>query len=333
MKITSETRTTATGFGYLVGLGSLALAFMAAFTGERWWLRILIVAVGPLIADGITSRRALRGERVVVTASGQPDATVGQPSSLWLSVQGPAEPFLVGLPRLRIWVRVQNNEAGHLDVIYPERARLSELPVRVIRTGSFGLVGAERNYLVALDSPVFVAPMGERPREGFRPPESPNDDVDNLATRLNQAALVRGARQYQPGDRMRHVHWPATARTNGPIMVREFDALASRRLIIVVDLGHPAWPAEGERVARHARWLCDQALQQRLDLILVTVEQGRTIWAPAYSATEAQRRLATAGAGAPTVRWQRRATGLVLLDAHGRGSLPCVWVSTTGVLS
>ena len=43
-----------------------------------------------------------------------------------------------------------------------------------------------------------------------------------------------GIREYRPGDSMRHVHWPSTARL-GAVMVREFEEETTRRLAIVVD--------------------------------------------------------------------------------------------------
>jgi uncharacterized protein (DUF58 family) len=43
-----------------------------------------------------------------------------------------------------------------------------------------------------------------------------------------------GIREYRPGDSMRHVHWPSTAR-HGAVMVREFEEERTRRVAIVVD--------------------------------------------------------------------------------------------------
>jgi uncharacterized protein (DUF58 family) len=43
-----------------------------------------------------------------------------------------------------------------------------------------------------------------------------------------------GIREYRPGDSMRHVHWPSTAR-HGAVMVREFEEETTRRLAIIVD--------------------------------------------------------------------------------------------------
>jgi uncharacterized protein (DUF58 family) len=63
------------------------------------------------------------------------------------------------------------------------------------------------------------------------------------APRRGSGPEFLGVREYRPGDSMRHVHWPSTART-GTVMVREFEEERTRRIAIVVDTvadaGH-AW--------------------------------------------------------------------------------------------
>lgn len=50
--------------------------------------------------------------------------------------------------------------------------------------------------------------------------------------------LVNGIREYRPGDHMRDVHWPATARVNN-LMVKTFDYTASPKLFVLVNIqGH-----------------------------------------------------------------------------------------------
>jgi uncharacterized protein (DUF58 family) len=59
--------------------------------------------------------------------------------------------------------------------------------------------------------------------------------------RLGHGPDYLGIREYRPGDSMRHVHWPSTART-GTVMVREFEEETTRRLAIVLD----TWADAGE---------------------------------------------------------------------------------------
>lgn len=52
---------------------------------------------------------------------------------------------------------------------------------------------------------------------------------------LQDPFLVRGIRPYQPGDPVRDIHWPATART-GEVHVRVHDYSARTRLLVVLNM-------------------------------------------------------------------------------------------------
>ena len=52
---------------------------------------------------------------------------------------------------------------------------------------------------------------------------------------LQDPFLVRGIRPYQPGDPVRDIHWPATART-GELQVRIHDYSARTRLLVVLNM-------------------------------------------------------------------------------------------------
>ena len=64
-------------------------------------------------------------------------------------------------------------------------------------------------------------------------------------------------REYREGDDLRHIHWPATART-GDLMVRQEDRPAQRRAILILD---PRPAAHGGSVAVH---LCDSGFAVHL---------------------------------------------------------------------
>jgi len=49
----------------------------------------------------------------------------------------------------------------------------------------------------------------------------------------------KGLREYRPGDNPRHIHWPSSAKGDD-LMVREFEALATASLVLVLDLGKRA---------------------------------------------------------------------------------------------
>jgi uncharacterized protein (DUF58 family) len=52
---------------------------------------------------------------------------------------------------------------------------------------------------------------------------------------LSDPFLVRGIRTYQPGDPVRDIHWPATART-GELQVRIHDYSARTKLLVVLNM-------------------------------------------------------------------------------------------------
>ena len=54
---------------------------------------------------------------------------------------------------------------------------------------------------------------------------------------LRDPFLVRGVREYQPGDLVRDIHWAATART-GQVQVRVHDHTARTRLLVVLNVQH-----------------------------------------------------------------------------------------------
>ena len=330
---TTYTAASLTALGKFVALGSVLALLLSAFGSERWWLRILIVTIGGLAVDRFAARRPVEGDRVKVTGSTPSDATAGVPSVLWLSVSAPRTPLTVAIGVLRVLRRLAGTEEGAVEVTYLWRGRVTDLEATVSHTGPLGLFRATYHTRVVLPHALFVAPQPEMPREGFRPPRARSNGLDSVIDRSGPPDLLRGARPYRPGDRMHHIHWPATARGTGTLMVREFDALRSRRLIVVVDLGPQQFPGDVERVARHAHWLCQEALRQQFDLELVTVANYQTIWAGVPTTTEAARRLTDATSGAPAVQFERRNDGLFVLGNHGRRPLPCLWVCPAGVFS
>ncbi len=307
-------------FGFLVGLG----------VGNWWWLRFLIVGCGVLIVDGYLSVRALRPGNVAVTISTPSDVAVGQSASLALSVEGPTAPVLVGLPGLGIWARVQGKDQGGITVTHPRRGRFTHLLTVVSHTAPLGLVGASRTMVTGLAEPLHVIPPAQSAGQ-LRLPRAISDDPPSTPTRGQVPELVRGAREYQPGDLVSRVHWPATARTGGKLMVREYESQISRSLVVVADLGPYAGP-HAEQAARWAIWVCRQALQAGYAVSLVTVEAGSTMLGAVNTPLDVGRRLAVATTGIPDLPTSREQGQLTVAVGAGRyGRRACLWVSPRGV--
>ena len=73
--------------------------------------------------------------------------------------------------------------------------------------------------------------------EASRPSEEAEPAVHSPPELLQDPFLVRGIRGYQPGDPVRDIHWPATART-GEAQVRVRDYSARSRLLVVLNVQH-----------------------------------------------------------------------------------------------
>jgi uncharacterized protein (DUF58 family) len=76
-----------------------------------------------------------------------------------------------------------------------------------------------------------VEPLGEL---AFVERAPTHERAIHAAPRRGAGPEYLGIREYRPGDSMRHVHWPSTAR-HGAVMVREFEEETTRRLAIVID--------------------------------------------------------------------------------------------------
>jgi len=109
--------------------------------------------------------------------------------------------------------------------------------------------------------------------------------------------LVRGVRDYVPGDPRRLVSWSATAR-HGRLMVKELeDDPVTPRLTVVVDLRGD--PPAAEVAASRAAGLAMAALRDGAEVVLATAEASGPRLAVVSSAVQVGRRLARATADGP----------------------------------
>jgi len=107
-------------------------------------------------------------------------------------------------------------------------------PVQVARSDPAGLFRARRDLPVVEEFAVFprvydvagLAPLGAQ--RSLAPHEA-------TASRPGQALLYLGVRDYRPGDDLRHIHWPATAR-RGMLVVKEREVDLAPYFTLFVDL-------------------------------------------------------------------------------------------------
>jgi uncharacterized protein (DUF58 family) len=127
--------------------------------------------------------------------------------------------------------------------------------------------------------------------------------------------VVRGVRDYVPGDPIRRVHWPSSAR-RGDIVVKEVEEPAAPRLIVALDMGGGG--VAGEAAAGRAAWYAYEALRRGYEVVLATAEPGGPVTGRVGPPTDVNQRLARASRGAP------------LLPAAGPGRSAVVMVTAQG---
>ena len=118
---------------------------------------------------------------------------------------------------------------------------------------------------------IEIAPGG-RPGEG----KSTN-------TGLEQTIMAGGVREYRPGDSLRWLHWPTTARKNQPY-VRVFDFSPSSNRWVLLDMDPKVQIGEGQHSTEEygvilAGSLVHESLKLDIPVGLITYEE-RLIWHP-----------------------------------------------------
>ena len=314
-----------------LAIGVLSWLLLGPLLRGGWNRRIGFAFLSATLLDGGCSWWAMRRRRPLhVALWAPPDAVVGQTDLLAVSVTGAPRKVMIGLAKLTNWLRVDVPDRGELLITHQQRGLFTHAIVTLAHSAPLGLISAVRVLPVALAAPALVAPTSrEVPR--FRLPRLVSDHESNRTRISNVADLVRGTREYVPGDSMRHVHWPATART-GALMVREWETLTSPNVVVIADLGlFPGPPAE--QAAGRAAWVAGQALRAGLAVTLVTVEVGALMVGDVRSPLDVGRRLALSVPSPPPLSTSRQGHQLVAQLPGGDRPRPCIYVSPQGVWS
>ena len=220
----------------LLGLALRLPAFLALAAA---WTAILVAAwVGsrrPL--EGITARREL-----------YPSAFEGDEVPVEIVVEGPRAARMFEVvdsfgPSIAVEQRML--EPGPLEPGMDRRLKYVAYcsrhwgihpvgPLQIVSSDAAGLFRAWKTLPVLEDFAVFpqvydVAALQELgARSTFVPQES-------SAGRSGQSLMPMGVREYRPGDDLRRVHWPATAR-RGSLMVKEVEVDLAPYFSVFLDL-------------------------------------------------------------------------------------------------
>lgn len=277
----------------LVLLAMCVAMFAIARTSGAGWVMVVVSGVlATILLSAVWPALALSTVRV--TVSGDRDGTAGRPLALQLTFTGRAQHLMVQTLSLSSeWVHVVVPSAGEMSVVPQRRGVLGEVVLQLQCGGPLGLVWWTRKARLALDTPIDVGPV---PDEPARLPIALSGGAGGDPRAGAGLDVVRGVRDYVPGDPSRLVHWPTSAR-RGALVVKELDDPASRRLVIVVDLRGPSDAAEA--TASRGAGLANRALREGLAVVLATAETGGARVAAVKTRLDVSRRLARAVAAPP----------------------------------
>jgi uncharacterized protein (DUF58 family) len=160
------------------------------------------------------------------------------------------------------WVVAVGDGIGTLPGTADFRGVATHVVVEVRSDGPLGILGYSQTRTITL-RPLYIGPR----------PVAPEPAVDLARTEIAPRAsavpvddVPSVIREYQPGDPIRQISWPATARA-GRLMTRDYELGTERDLLLVVDLG-PVPGAAAEDAASVGAWLGSHALARgwRLEL-------------------------------------------------------------------
>lgn len=256
---------------------------------------LLAMTVFVLVADASLAASTTRD--VVIAGSITPnDLVVGDSFTLELAVTGLRMPLTLELPSdpEPITVVVDAPGSGTIEATARRRGVMRSVQLKAHSSGLSGLITCVRTHKAPISRHVDVGPRPVVPTQPL--PDLGGGWGEGATAAAPDAELVRGLRDYVPGDRMRQVHWRATAR-HGELVVKETEEPQSPVLHVVLDLG--AGGDAGEAAAGRAAWYAREALQRGYQVTLTTMERKRSRTEAVPSSLVLNRRLARAGRGGP----------------------------------
>ncbi len=269
------------GAGWVQVLGDVVLA------------TLLVGVLGPAV---VASRASLRLESAPSDATSSLPVELRVTASTRLRVRPldpPGPEALVGPgPKGR-------NDTDPVTLLPPRRGVFDRVVLQVATAAPFGVQWWTRELLVALPTPLFVAPCRGVPFAvtgwGAAGPdqhaEPPLGVGDRRAAGPAEAGDLRGVRPYRPGDRRQQVHWGATAHA-GELLVRQHETVPPEPPEMVVSL--PDDPDAAEALAGRALATVVSVLDRGGPVLLTTTEAAGTFTAAVTDRRGARRRLAAA---------------------------------------
>ncbi|MBW3624875.1 MAG: DUF58 domain-containing protein [Armatimonadetes bacterium] len=227
----------------------MSLFFAAAFmlvvairlNIDQMYLMAGILVSIPLVSY-ILGNLALKN--VTVRRSGAETCFEGDPVEVEIVIEG-ANDLMRNLLSARDvtseWISVESvtpdpDRPGHLRerLVARRRGRYVFTAAEIIASDPLGLFLFRRQ--VPLHSELVVYPVPLELPEAFlgREARSGREQIITLSRR-GETPEMHSTREYQPGDELRYVHWPSTART-GRFIVKDREEPTDRTTMIALDL-------------------------------------------------------------------------------------------------
>jgi uncharacterized protein (DUF58 family) len=255
--------------GYVLRLEQLYfMAALFAFVGIGSYILCALSVRGLEVERGPT-RKIYEGERcdiklTLINTSRLPKVFLGVAESLpqWLEPLEEARfivPLLLPKRSIELTYRVRGTKRG---------AYLLEA-VAVSSTDLLGAFRVERRAPAAQEIVVYPSPtrVSPEPLAGVR--AFGGAETEQLAA--SQAGLeFYGIRDYRPGDALRRIHWPSTARL-GDFAVVEFEESFGADLVIAIDLRRGTEFGSGRDTS------LEMAIKAAASLAAFAVESGANV--------------------------------------------------------
>jgi uncharacterized protein (DUF58 family) len=259
---------------------ALALGlFLAATLGVAWWSgdNLLYLVACSLLAVALLSLPGPRGLRTARLRRRLPDELVarrGARGALVVEADAPLGPFVALDPDARAAVAVGGVERGEAELPVQwrfERRGLVRLRRLTLRTSApFGLIERQRDIEVEDDVVVWPDPApGGRCVNGVDPLGAARQDGGT-------ADEVADLRPYRPGDALRDVHAPTSARVGAPIVVVRRPVGQDEAWIVVPAAQGEAFEAELRKAAGALTdaWLAGRAVGLRVGGVVLPPRVG-----------------------------------------------------------
>ncbi len=150
-------------------------------------------------------------------------------------------------------------------------------PIKLTLSDPLGLFEPRRTIGDTMDFAVYpeILPLERIPVEGRSNVFSFGRENSLLAGR---SLDFFGVREYAPGDPIRHIHWPSTARM-GEVIVREFERTVTDQATILLDLQRSSIAGLGEHstpeyVIKMAAALAHHSLQRGHEVQMLGMGEG-----------------------------------------------------------